>query len=1316
MFLEWITELGLLEHDPDSGVLSKFPLNVQKSLISEITQTLLQTRDSSLLPSPAHVQWVMEAVGQGFALPLEEMDITANSKELYSQWLFEPNCRPAAIRDLSGKPEEQRFWQVIFHHYSLLFRPRTSSSNTSQTSTPTAPNFPALSSYNDFQRHVELCKGVLIVLTMAGRTLGSQFSEETWRVLLKVVLGITDYLLREHISTVSSDNSSDRYATMSMGDELCEHLLRVLFELWLRSKIQEVDMWDILQKCFNKWTHRQQAINQWNAAILGLTQRIVRILYGPREGADVVNISVGGYNVGLDLPNEYVRYAWYRMTYLIDNPCRLPSANFALAINGIGRIIEVLHSVGMSNYSKVGSSEVENSLDSMANGNAILRMFASWLFEACSITRKDADAQQGRAEAFGILCRIFCSPQPETLHRTYITQFYLALTEGLRVDSCLPTILMNTTSLFATDLEGVRMMVPDFVVGIKMVLPKLASNFKTRLTLEELRLAAIRAAGTIMCLPNHFEKVSLKENWDLGMHQNGDKVVNDPDEVVVHELIRVLYSEEDLREKNHKDPSTQPFTALKYHILELLLLSLKTETSSYNLRYLLHLINVYVIEDVAFCPGLVGAVVKSIQEMLLTMNLPSDVTACAFDVLKDFVGLYHYIQRDSRNCTRELVLVFSRYIDNMLAGACGGLAVTYHLVEKAYDCMMRWILVGQWIVGDRDCHEAVIATISRGISIIADDDDSASQANAHTDKKKNRKENAPNKLFIQRGNKAATSSNESIPNNSGSARYGRKGESDVKLAAEVAMAQFVNHLGNFPAWGENVGPSRVSTLFKNDLNLAHAQLAASREHNKMTGELVRYFMIDGRVILGFVEMPKDAAWLERVAKSQELDDSKDAPSVIIVIRDSTGKYSWTTHMRYKPNPQHDNEQPKDIPNSLPLSNVPGPSSPTRTETPSYLFNNQTTNNTFDVPDVTAYAEKHAMPTLDSLLDKQNERKRAFNVVKKLTQKIKEVEERVCIEKCNNKSQQQSCKAVPPGLNTYLESPQVFRLFLAQMGSFSLENRHRVIPLRISRRFVEDLEKLDGFHERDYMTASVYYASSGEVNYEKLINLENYDDDFEKFLNALGWPMALESHPGYKGKLNHKICKTAPYFADRTVEIIFNVPILIRKPETNADYAGSLTDIFRTVAADDYVVIIWIEDLRGLHSLPHKIGMSGLVYICVHPLQNATGLYWIKIITPKLSHSSGTDKKIGKGKGVIWNVSTKLADNHLFFGPLVDGMIVSRHALGLLVRNTAISAHEACRRLLENYSKPYAVRRRFIEEIHRRHKSSGTISEYVVSSF
>ena len=49
----------------------------------------------------------------------------------------------------------------------------------------------------------------------------------------------------------------------------------------------------------------------------------------------------------------------------------------------------------------------------------------------------------------------------------------------------------------------------------------------------------------------------------------------------------------------------------------MLLNCLETETSSFNLRYLLHLIEVYVFEDVAFCPGLVGVVVKTIQEKVI---------------------------------------------------------------------------------------------------------------------------------------------------------------------------------------------------------------------------------------------------------------------------------------------------------------------------------------------------------------------------------------------------------------------------------------------------------------------------------------------------------------------------------------------------------------------------------------------------------------------------------------------------------------------------------------------------------------------------
>ena|SRR5437660_1972224 len=95
-----------------------------------------------------------------------------------------------------------------------------------------------------------------------------------------------------------------------------------------------VKVWEIFKKCFNQWTHRYQALLQY-ATTLALTQRVVRLLYGPKEGSETVNISVGEYNIGLDLDNDFVYFVWYQMIYLINNLCILPSPNFSLEISGI---------------------------------------------------------------------------------------------------------------------------------------------------------------------------------------------------------------------------------------------------------------------------------------------------------------------------------------------------------------------------------------------------------------------------------------------------------------------------------------------------------------------------------------------------------------------------------------------------------------------------------------------------------------------------------------------------------------------------------------------------------------------------------------------------------------------------------------------------------------------------------------------------------------------------------------------------------------------------------------------------------------------
>ncbi|KAI1316622.1 hypothetical protein EDD11_009657 [Mortierella claussenii] len=1378
----------------------------------------------------------MEVLGQGFALPLEELSIAQETTQLYSQWLFEPQMRPLAFRQAAGSEDEQALYQTMFHHYSLLFQVRTTmplSPSASQLHHPqqqqqhhrhsTTPMASAgHSSYGStaapqvpaavlIQRHIELCKKVLTVLTMAGRQLGGTFSEETWEVLLKVILGITDSLLREQpikaTSTASLSNSMLEHAKMS--DDLCEHLLRVLFELWLRSNTRQVQMWNILKQCFNGWTHRTPVLHQWAASSLGLCQRVVRLLYGPGQGTDVVNLAVGGYNIGLDLQADFALYAWHRVIYLLKSPASLSPTNCLAAVNGIGRMVETFLMVGSAlNQSSTipGSPPMPSTptdifsssplslshhptssnlspkptsstpiRPSSPDGNTIMHMFGAWLFEVSSLPIPESNStpytsqwqtfnphypadsyHEAQASAFGVLCRIFSKPQPSTrpFLRTYTERFYEALSMGLRSETSLPTILAHSAELFTSELEGVRMMVPDFVIGIRMAMSgqiRVATGYmsqeKQKQVLEDLHLAALKVAGCIMCLPNHFEKVELKEGWNLGLSKSAntalDGKVGREDKEILAQLIRVLYTADSPADGSI--PASKRFTTLKYYILEMLLNCLETETSSFNLRYLLHLIEVYVYEDVAFCPGLVGVVVKTIQE---------------------------------KSCARELVLSLCRYVDALLANP-SLLASTHPLVIRAYECMLQWITAGQWIVGDQDCHLAVINSISSGIHIIERVEEieaSITTPKPPQEKRRwgsgaagnamisavgaplsigkpssssavklfqvNNKYPGPIKILSQESKKEKGNSrkNRSASSSmSGHVKAPRQELLVIQHAAEMAMTQFSN-LGNFPVWTDEMGPSRVSTLW-NDIAMNRATLMDLKDllglepldhwqyqqqqqqqqqqqepqhlhshrhpysgHSSPEADVtgpVRYFMLDRRVILGCCEVSS----LPDTAKDSGSYVDERGPFVVATMRDSTGKNSWKVRMSHlengSVNGQSQNEkaerqhgvrwtiqEAEDEPDS---ASTLGSQSKEEEEGVQQLAEHAPTGPrvlAVEAADEASIGLKRYVRRVRSTAD--------------LSQQLQSQDEPELL-KTDSDPQKTAFEA---GEVAFDQSPQkqqqviqgtglnVFRILMAQLGYLSLENRSRIIPLRLSERLLAELQFLDDLKERDCIGVSVYFAQSGDVSYDELIHGSTLglSKDFSRFLDCLGWPIQVETHYGYLGHLTKELCHTTPYFADRNSEVIFHVPYLMRSshPDIPVLQDHRLVDQFRSVTMHDQVAIVWIEDRERMLNLLSLIDQSVMVFILIHPLEgdSAGGLFWIRILV------QGAHTTVG---------SVRLAANPLMMGPLADGMLVSRHSLGSLVRNTAISADRACRLMMDSYTEPSAVRARYIQEILQMHQ-------------
>ena len=480
-------------------------------------------------------------------------------------------------------------------------------------------------------------------------------------------------------------------------------------------------------------------------------------------------------------------------------------------------------------------------------------------------------------------------------------------------------------------------------------------------------------------------------------------------------------------------------------------MSLRTETSSYNMRYILHLINVYVIEDVPFCPGLVGTVVKLIQDKILTMQLPADVTLVAFDVLMDFVDLYDFVKRDSKNVARELVLALSRYVDTLITA--GRLTQTYPLIVQAYDCMTKWILVSQWIIDDRDCYKAVIATLSKGITIFDRDTTPAVPVEPVNVEKKKRRDTSfqPTKQLFQlppRVNKNHHQQQQQQQDTSNAvsrtqSTVHKKEEMAVRMAAEYCMSQFVNQFGRFWLPSEHALGGCRSAMVDDVYQLK--QLRERQKKGDLTEDdtCIRSFLIDRKTILTFINITN------RIPRA---DHVKNVPAVIVVIRDTTGKYVWSMQAQYRdPYAAIMVESPLEITSK-------------HLNLPSHVhLERKKSKKAVHVPSTVAVNERE-IPKIDKIFIPESEVWNQWESVKKLMDRQEKSEaEHIRLKKEPNRSFE--TKETGPNIDS--THPTGFRLLLAQLGFLLPKNRGHITPLHVSDAIISEMETLDMLNEYVY---------------------------------------------------------------------------------------------------------------------------------------------------------------------------------------------------------------------------------------------------------
>ena len=132
----------------------------------------------------------------------------------------------------------------------------------------------------EFSTHKHLCKRVLGVYSTSARWPPGTVKRHEWNeYLAKLLIGICGEVVHGPAET------------KSLGNEIEQDVFFNLFDIWLRSQMQNEQLWQLLKKHSDGgWIHRQWFIEGWGQSCVALTRRLIAMLYGGSNGSNVVTV------------------------------------------------------------------------------------------------------------------------------------------------------------------------------------------------------------------------------------------------------------------------------------------------------------------------------------------------------------------------------------------------------------------------------------------------------------------------------------------------------------------------------------------------------------------------------------------------------------------------------------------------------------------------------------------------------------------------------------------------------------------------------------------------------------------------------------------------------------------------------------------------------------------------------------------------------------------------------------------------------------------------------------------------------------------
>ncbi|XP_037904135.1 ral GTPase-activating protein subunit beta isoform X4 [Hermetia illucens] len=394
MYSEWVSLSQTIASNScgaqSQSVLNKFPASAGREVAVSVVKQLAtnlgitQNAEPSHLVKDEEVVWCMDVICFGLSLPLQEHETIKDCVNVYCEWMtaLHPSPRISVPKPICEDPN--LYARRMINHFHNLFVPRQG--ETSDT----------------INRQAVLCHRVLRTLQQTAQ-ISQIMTRETWESLLLFLLAINEVLLAP--PTVKDD----------VGDQLCERVLSVLFEVWLLACVRcfpSPSLWKTLQESCAIWRHRIALVEQWNRVNLALTARLLEFTYGPTF-PELKIVEEDAQLIPNGMTNDCIAQTWYRFLRTIGNPTALCSPQiisktphfmqwsmtredgveayqhpcllalpqiFLKAIKGISSQVDAFLALP-----SIGHEQRPPLAVARPKCNSILHLFGEWLFEAAHI-------------------------------------------------------------------------------------------------------------------------------------------------------------------------------------------------------------------------------------------------------------------------------------------------------------------------------------------------------------------------------------------------------------------------------------------------------------------------------------------------------------------------------------------------------------------------------------------------------------------------------------------------------------------------------------------------------------------------------------------------------------------------------------------------------------------------------------------------------------------------------------------------------------------------------------------------------------------